>query len=313
MCSPTRLPVIGILHPGEMGARIGRLLLEQGFRVLATGEGRSARTRRVGTEAGLEMLGSFQQVVERSEIAISLVPPAAALPLAAEYARSLSAHAGTKIYIDANSISPLTCSRIAALLQNCNVRFTDGAVHGLASQLPERGTLYLSGPAAAELSSLLGGTLRVRDLGPELGRASLFKMLLGGFSKGMAALFLELSLLARSGGVLDEMLLEYGEFYPALMEMMQRLLPTYPTHARRRGEELQELVQTFHELGRRPGMLSEAQSIIAELGELSWPELPDETASAWTVKQVAEFAHEQDLLQALTPLTTNHFRSPRTF
>jgi hypothetical protein len=56
-------PTVGILYPGEMGAALGRLLREDGVRVVTTLEGRSPRTRRLCAEAGLSVLGSLAEVL----------------------------------------------------------------------------------------------------------------------------------------------------------------------------------------------------------------------------------------------------------
>ena len=91
----------------------------------------------------------------------------------------------------------------------------DAAVNGLAHNAASSGTLFLSGPRAAEVARLFAGTMRVQELGSEPGSASAMKMLLGGLSKGLCALFLELALLAREQGMLGRCWRRAAESTPA--------------------------------------------------------------------------------------------------
>src|SRR5581483_460308 len=69
---------IGILYPGDMGHNVARVLLEDGFFVVTTLAGRSARTRRLAESTTVTILDSLPQVAERADIILSIVPPAAA-------------------------------------------------------------------------------------------------------------------------------------------------------------------------------------------------------------------------------------------
>src|SRR5260370_10326118 len=143
---------IGILYPGEMGSSFGKLVCEHGFRVVTTVEGRSPRTHRLCHEAGLNVVDSLGEVLERSDVVISLVSPGAALSVARDVAAHLEGSYRSLLYIDANSISPMTVARISEVLCHVPVDFVDASVIGLASQLRQRGTLYLTGSRAEELS-----------------------------------------------------------------------------------------------------------------------------------------------------------------
>src|SRR6266436_4029636 len=143
---------IGILYPGEMGTSFGKLLSETGFRVITTVEERSPRTHRLCCEAGLSTVDSLDEVLKQSDVVISLVSPGAALCVARNVAAQIEGSARTLLYVDANSISPMTVAQISEALRPVPVDFVDASVIGLASQLRQRGTLYLSGSRAKELS-----------------------------------------------------------------------------------------------------------------------------------------------------------------
>src|SRR5947209_1060988 len=96
---------IGILYPGELGAALGRLLAGAGLAVVTTVEGRSPRTIALCREAGLPVVPSAQEVVERADLVLSVVPPARALDVARRVAELRTKNA-RPIYVDLNSISP---------------------------------------------------------------------------------------------------------------------------------------------------------------------------------------------------------------
>ena len=75
--------IVGIVSPGEMGAALGRVVADNGFRVVTTLAGRSSRTQKHCVDARLEVVESFEQVVLQSNVFISLVPPASAIGAAA--------------------------------------------------------------------------------------------------------------------------------------------------------------------------------------------------------------------------------------
>lgn len=259
-------PTIGILFPGEMGSSLGKLLAADGHAVVTTCAGRSPRTRRLCAESGLPQLESVRALLQAADVVISLVPPPAAVDVAEEFCAALGAKA-PRLYIDANAISPATAASIAEILRPTGIEFLDASIHGLASRLRQQGTLFVSGPAAGEAERLFGATLRVRNLGPVPGRASLMKMLAGGMSKGLVALFLELSLLAQYEELLGEFLAVGTDYYPGVMTAIERLLPTYPQHAARRSAEMRELAGTFDDLGLRSGLAPEIARLLGLLGE----------------------------------------------
>jgi hypothetical protein len=57
------------------------------------------------------------------------------------------------------------------------------------------------------------------------------------------------------------------------MTVIERLLPTYPQHARRRGEEMRELEQTLVSLGITPELIPGIRRVITALGEKNLQQL----------------------------------------
>lgn len=308
MTSASDRATVAILYPGEMGATVGRLLAGAGCAVVTSLAGRSARTAEGARRAGLEVLPSLEAVAERADVVLSLVSPAAALGLAREYRTARDA--GTKspaqprrtIFVDLNSIAPETAAQIADVFRGTAIDFVDGAIHGLASGLPERGTFYLSGPAALDVARQFDGVFRVKTLGDEPGRASAFKMLIAGLNKGLSALFLEVALAARQGGLLDQLMVCFEDVYAGVMQVIHRTVPTYPQHARRRGEEMHELEQMMRGLGLEPCLVSAARALIENMGKFDLGPAPG--GKTWSVNEVVEALHARGLLRKeefLTP------------
>jgi 3-hydroxyisobutyrate dehydrogenase-like beta-hydroxyacid dehydrogenase len=265
-------PVIGILYPGEMGTALGRVLVEGGYRVVTTLEGRSVRTHRLGSEAGLEILPSFTEVVRTSEIVFSVVSPGAAVAVARQFCEVAQGSPPDLLYVDANSVSPVTAAKIAALTSEAGIECVDAAVYGLATHLRTRGTVYLSGRSAQVVAALFQGKVRTRVMGAEPGKASMLKSLLAGLNKGLVALFLEMSQLACEADLVDPLFEAYRASYPGVMEVVDRLLPTYPQHAPRRAQEMEELEHTLRSMGLRPGVTRGARQVTAAFARLGLSE-----------------------------------------
>lgn len=297
--SNTAAYTIAILYPGEMGSSLGKLLAEAGHRVLTTTEGRSNRTRELCRQAGLTSLSSTSELFEQSDVILSLVSPASAPQVARNVARIAERSSHRPLYVDANSISPHAACEIAAVMRSAGMGFVDGCILGLASQLRQRGAIYLSGSRTAEVMPLFASFMRARVAGTDPGQASALKMIISGIPKGLSALFVEALLFAREMGLLEEALATFEETYPALMEVVKRMLPTYPQHAARRCEELREVQQTMLASGVSPRMVSAACDVTCNLSTVDWGDTRE--ATQWTVSDVIEQLHREHDIHTRAP------------
>jgi 3-hydroxyisobutyrate dehydrogenase-like beta-hydroxyacid dehydrogenase len=203
--------VVGVLHPGEMGAAVAGALSARGETVLWTSAGRSAATAERAEAAGLEDVGDAAEVCRRCEILLSVCPPHAALDIA----RAASGFTGT--YVDANAIAPDTARAVAAL----QPRLVDGGIVGPPPAGPGTTRLYLSGGEAAEVAALFAGTnVDARVISDQVGAASALKAAYAGWTKGSAALLLTVRALARAEGVEDALLEEWRLSIPELEERL---------------------------------------------------------------------------------------------
>ena len=227
--------LIGLLHPGEMGAAVAACLTGRGYQVLWVPAGRGPATRARAAAAGLtaaagpDAAGQAAGLARRADTILSVCPPHAAL----EVAQAVAGAGFTGTYVDANAISPGTARQVRSIVEAAGARYVDGGIIGLppspgpAAQASPGGTrLYLAGgPAAgdgdgpaAQVAALFQGTaltpVILRNDNPA--GASALKMAYAAWTKGSAALLLAARALARAEGVDDSLLAEWSLSQPGL-------------------------------------------------------------------------------------------------
>jgi 3-hydroxyisobutyrate dehydrogenase-like beta-hydroxyacid dehydrogenase len=196
---------IGLLHPGSMGSAFGAQLRARGHIVLWCPDGRSDTTRRRAEHVGLEP-EALPELVSRSDVLLSLCPPAAAEETAAQVAELGMADAGT-IYVEANAVSPSRVQRIADRLAPTTV--IDAAVVGSPPVGGKSPMLYLSGPGekADRIAELFAGTgVQTHVLGDSIVQASALKLAYSSYQKVSRVLAAVAYGAADSYGVADELL-----------------------------------------------------------------------------------------------------------
>jgi 3-hydroxyisobutyrate dehydrogenase-like beta-hydroxyacid dehydrogenase len=207
-----RVPTVGILHPGEMGAALAGVLAQR-TAVLWASDGRSAATRRRAEAAGLQDAGSVAQLAARSDVAISVCPPHAALAVA----ETMAGFGG--IYVDANAVAPTTCQTIASCVEAGGATYVDAGIIGPPPQRAGTTRIYLSGAAAEDVAGIFAGSaLEPIVLDGPAGAASALKLAYAAWSKGAQALLLVSRALARAGGVEDALAAEWEASQPELPE-----------------------------------------------------------------------------------------------
>jgi 3-hydroxyisobutyrate dehydrogenase-like beta-hydroxyacid dehydrogenase len=212
--------VVGVLHPGAMGAAVGAALRPAAGSVVWAAAGRSTATSKRAELADLVGVPDLEALARRSDVIVAVCPPDAALALAEEVAAALAGCPDrAPLYVDANAVSPATVRAIGALLGA--ERVVDGAIIGPPAWEPGRTTLWLSGAAAADVAALFAGSpFAARVLGAELGTASALKACFALQSKALPAIWLEIAAAARGFGVEEELrgeLQRTGVDYPAAL------------------------------------------------------------------------------------------------
>jgi 3-hydroxyisobutyrate dehydrogenase-like beta-hydroxyacid dehydrogenase len=235
---------IGIIHPGEMGAAIGASLVKDGHTVRWAGAGRSGATQTRAEEAGLVDVGSIAALCEQSTVVMSICPPHAAI----EVAQAVAGFGG--LFLDANAISPATATEVRGIVEAGGARYVDGGVVGSPPSGRERTRLYLSGGQADDVAALfIGDQLVVKVLSERPTAASALKMSYAAWTKGTAALILDIVGLARFEGVEADLFEEWAATSPDLPVRAQRVAQSAATKGWRWVGEMEEIALSFRTAG----------------------------------------------------------------
>lgn len=120
------MTVVGVLHPGSMGAAVAAQARLNGAEVLWCPAGRSSATKERAQRHGLTGVRDLRELTERADVILSICPPAYAEDVAVE----VSTRSFTGIYVDGNAISPATMARIYAVMNRTGATVVDGSVIG---------------------------------------------------------------------------------------------------------------------------------------------------------------------------------------
>ncbi|MET9183157.1 DUF1932 domain-containing protein [Kitasatospora aureofaciens] len=250
--------VLGVLHPGSMGAAVAACAVSAGTRVLWCPDGRSAATVRRAEQAGLEPVVELRALLERAEVVLSLCPPAAAEDVAREVAR----HRFAGVYVEGNAISPDRVERIADLVSGSARAVVDGSVTGSPPVGGKQAQLFLSGPpdAARLVSELFSGTaVSTPVLGEEIGQASALKVSYTAYQKASRVLAALSYGLAQHHGV-DQALLDVAGKRSSSYLVETDYIAKTAARAWRWAPELEEAADTL----RAAGLPDEVLRAVAE-------------------------------------------------
>jgi len=248
--------VIGLLHPGEMGAAVARCLTGAGYPVLWASEGRSPETAARARGAGLADAGTPAEMAERADVILSVCPPHAAL----DTAWAVQGFGG--LYLDANAISPATAREVALMVEEGGATYVDGGIIGPPPVATTSTRLYLSGARADVVRRLFDGTaLDARVIGGGPWSASAIKMAYASWTKGTAALVLAARALARAEGVEEALLAEWTLSQPSLPDRSGAAARSATTKGWRWVAEMEEIAASMAAVGLPDGFHQAAAEI----------------------------------------------------
>lgn len=259
---------VGLLHPGEMGAALGRVLRERGHDVVWASAGRSAETTSRAEAAGLRDLATVEGVAGASDVILSVCPPHAA----EDVGRSVRGFPG--LFVDANAVSPTTTRAVETAV--AAGRFVDGGIVGGPPVATGATRLYLSGADASTVAELFAGTIvDARVLSNAIGVASAMKLVYAAWTKGTAALLLAIRATARGEGVEQALLAEWEESLPKLDERSRQAARSAGRKGWRWDYEMEEIAATFAANGLPDGFYRAAAEIFRRSPRLDDASLDD--------------------------------------
>jgi 3-hydroxyisobutyrate dehydrogenase-like beta-hydroxyacid dehydrogenase len=238
--------IIGLMHPGMMGAAFGARLVEGGHRVLWCPAGRSDRSAGRAAGAGLQAVGSLAELFGGSEVVFSICPPANASDVAGQVADARF----TGVFVEANAINPARMASIDTLVRAAGATVVDGSIIGPPPGQDRVARLYLSGPGAAvtTVAGLFGGeSVAARPVDERIGSASALKMAYGSFQKISRALAAASHALADDFGVTEQLLAEAQQMGVALAD--RDGLASVATRAWRWAPEMDEVAESLRTAG----------------------------------------------------------------
>src|ERR1700728_3969931 len=119
------MATVGLLHPGDMGAAVGGCLVSVGHEVLGARAGRSRAS--TGRALPAELTGvTFDRLIARSSVILSICPPHAAL----DVARQVADAGFGGVYVDANAVSVATAGQVASVVTAGGAAYVDGGIIG---------------------------------------------------------------------------------------------------------------------------------------------------------------------------------------
>jgi 3-hydroxyisobutyrate dehydrogenase-like beta-hydroxyacid dehydrogenase len=251
---------IGIIGFGEVGGIFGRDLADRGadvatfdilFDAPASREAMLAKARGCGVHA-CESVGDC---LRDRELVISAVTATSAREVA-EQAASMMVLG--QIFLDLNSVSPETKSRIADYFEPSRGEFVEAAVMAAVSPQRLKVPMLLGGRHAAELGPRLAATgMNGKAVSERIGIASATKMCRSVIIKGLEALVVESMFAARRYGAEDAVLASLAATYPDMgwnRDLPDYLISRVAEHGRRRAAEMREAAEAISDVGLEPHM-----------------------------------------------------------
>ena len=250
---------VGVLHPGAMGVTVAATCAaSDATDVLWCPAGRSSASIDRAASAGLEGVETLAELVGRSDMIVSVCPPAAAL----DVAEAVAAIGFDGVYVDANAIAPETARSVGERFD----RFVDGGIIGPPATRAGITRLYLSGDEAERVARLWDGSLldvRPIDGGP--GAASALKIAYATWTKVSSAMLLAVRALARDEGVEAALLDEWEISQPGAAQRSEATARATAFKAWRFDGEMAEIAATFAANGLPSGFGEAARDIFARM------------------------------------------------
>jgi len=275
--------VIGLLHPGEMGAAVGAAARQNGARVIWASSGRGDATRRRAGDAGLEDVGTVERLVAESRLILSICPPAAAV----DVGREVAALGYRGVYVDGNAVAPDTTEAVGDIVSGGGAQFVDGGIIGPPPHQPGTTRLYLSGVGAADVAArFTHGPLTAIALDNRIGAASALKMAYAGWNKGSQALLLAIRALAAREGVDEALVREWALSMPDLARRTEQAVAGNTKKAWRFVGEMREIASTFAAAGLPEGFHEAAAEVFERMAH--WKDAPTPPSLADVQKALAK-------------------------
>jgi 3-hydroxyisobutyrate dehydrogenase-like beta-hydroxyacid dehydrogenase len=258
---------IGFIGFGEVAATLSRRMKEMGGEIVAYDTFPDTIQEKAG-KVGIPLETTLQALVNSSRLILSCVWPDVALDAAKETAPFLSP---ATIFCDMNSISPETTVEIEQIISGSGAGFVKIAI---MAGIPDRGhkvPLLAAGAQAREVTELLSSLgLIIENVGSDPRHPAAMKILRSVCLKGVVALAYEMLMGAEKYGIVDQILDSSSEVMgkASFRDVIDAWISSTAIHARRRANEMEEVVSTLRTAGIDPIMSIATKQVFEKIADL---------------------------------------------
>lgn len=251
---------IGFIGFGEAGFNIAKGLRGEGvanisaFDINANTPGLGKKIRERAQQTGTPLCESPAELARACDLLLSTVTANCAMEAAQQTAPFLEAG---HIYADLNSISPALKQSIGERIESCGARFVEIAIMLPVPPYGHRVPMFLGGPHAPMLASMLAPFgMNLEVISEQIGAASATKMCRSIIVKGLEALMLECVLAAVPYGADERVFATLEESMPGVnwKKLASYMVGRVVQHGARRAREMEEVAATLRAIGIEPIM-----------------------------------------------------------
>jgi 3-hydroxyisobutyrate dehydrogenase-like beta-hydroxyacid dehydrogenase len=270
---------IGVIGFGEVGFTFCKAMRESGanllvYDIMLDNTDYANRIRKKIKIAGVSY-GSLESVVTGRKYILSTVLTQTAKNVATSCAKYLRAG---QIFVDLNSTSPAIKVEIGKIIESTNADFVEAAILGAVGATGANTRILTAGKKGKYVADVLNNTgLNASFYSPEIGKASMFKMLRSIFSKGLENIILELLIAGKRAGIDKDLWDDVTEFMSkkSFEEIAVNWIKTHPMAYERRYHEMVQVLETMKEIGIEPIMTASTKDFFKRSASLGIKEAFD--------------------------------------
>ena len=264
---------VGFIGFGEVASVFSRAMRERGAEVAAY-DILEERVRKGGVR-----FFPLPDLVKRVDYVLSTATTQVARRVAEDCAPHLKPG---QVYVDLNSTSPSVKIEAGKIIQPTGAHFVEGAILGAVGATGAATHILAGGAKGKDAAETLSGLgLRVSFYSPEIGKASMFKMLRSIFSKGLEALILELLIAGKRAGIEKDLWKDVSDFMTrtSFDRVAANWTQSHAVAYDRRYHEMVQVRQTMREIGLDPVMTAATETFFDRSRAIgldkAFPEKPD--------------------------------------
>jgi len=249
---------VSFLGFGEVASVLSQPMRERGAEVMAYDvlltEDRGEEVLQARARAEGIRFRPLREAVAHAGYVLSTVTTQASEEVAQECVAYLSPG---QIYLDLNSTAPSRKEELGRIIAPSGAGFVEGAILGAVGATGAGTRILVGGPKGREATEALTELgLNVSYYSPEVGRASMFKMLRSIFSKGLEALILELLVAGRRAGIEQDLWQDVVDFMTGnpFDLVAANWVQSHTVAHERRYHEMVQVGDTMRDIGMEPVM-----------------------------------------------------------